>query len=304
MKKKLSALLAFVLAFCMSIPVFAAPSDYPTTGDPANTETTFVIEKNYVKLDGTTQMDKFPAETLQFESTCIAAPVEKTTAPKLTVAPLAVTGVKQDITVTVPTYTVPGKYNYEIKEQSPAAQTPGAKDTAGVVYDKESVYVQVVVKYDGADLKKYVTVTSKDAGIGAGNDKNQTNGNKKGDFKNKYLLDGEIDPIYPDPNPDPNPIPDPTPGEPDPITPIPDPENPGKDPSPTELAKFKVMKQVRGPLASRDQEFDVTVNLSSSKPVRSDITYTGGGTIKKVGTGSGWTGDDASGLYSNRNSSA
>lgn len=295
MKKKLSALLAFVLAFCMSIPVFAAPSDYPTTGDPANTETTFVIEKNYVKLDGTTQMDKFPAETLQFESTCIAAPVEKTTAPKLTVAPLAVTGVKQDITVTVPTYTVPGKYNYEIKEQSPAAQTPGAKDTAGVVYDKESVYVQVVVKYDGADLKKYVTVTSKDAGIGAGNDKNQTNGNKKGDFKNKYLLDGEIDPIYPDPNPDPNPIPDPTPGEPDPITPIPDPENPGKDPSPTELAKFKVMKQVRGPLASRDQEFDVTVNLSSSKPVRSDITYTGGGTIKKVGTGSGWTGDDASG---------
>ena len=112
MKKKLSALLAFVLAFCMSIPVFAAPSKYPTNGDPANTETTFVIEKNYVKLDGTTQMDKFPAETLRFESTCIAAPVEKTTAPNLTVAPLEVTGVKQDITVTVPTYTVPGKYEY------------------------------------------------------------------------------------------------------------------------------------------------------------------------------------------------
>lgn len=295
MKKKLSALLALVLAFCMSVPVFAAPSNYPTTGDPADTETTFVIEKNYVKLDGTTQMDKFPAETLKFESTCIAAPVETTTAPNLTVAPLEVQGVKQDITVTVPAYTVPGKYNYEIKEQSPAAQTLGAKDTAGVVYDKESVYVQVVVKYDGTDLKKFVTVTSKDAGIGAGNDNTQVNGNKKGDFKNKYLLDGEIDPIYPEPDPDPNPIPEPGPEDPDPITPIPDPEDPGTDPSPTELAKFKVMKQARGPLASRDQEFDVTVNLSSSKPVRSDITYTGGGTIKKVGADSGWTGNDADG---------
>lgn len=293
MKKKLSALLAIVLAFCMSMPVFAAPSDYPTTGEPANTETTFVIEKNYVKLDGTTQMDKFPAETLKFESTCIAAPVETTTAPNLTVAPLEVNGVKQDITVTVPKYTVPGKYNYEIKEQSPAAQTPGAKDTAGVVYDKESVYVQVVVKYEGADLKKFVTVTSKDAGIGAGNNNTQADGNKKGDFKNKYLLDGEIDPIYPNPDPDPNPIPTPDPEDPDPITPIPDPDT-GKDPSPAELAKFKVMKQVRGPLASRDQKFDVTVQLSSSKPVRSDITYNGG-TIKKVGEGSDWTGDDTSG---------
>lgn len=294
MKKKLSALLAIVLAFCMSMPVFAAPSSYPTTGDPADQPSEFKIEKNYVKLDGTTQMDKFPAETLKFESTCIAAPMTTTDAPNLTVAQLAVQDVQQDITVTVPIYTVPGKYNYEIKEQSPAAQTPGAKDTAGVVYDKESVYVQVVVKYEGTDLKKFVTVTSKDAGVGAGNDKNQTNGNKKGDFKNKYLLDGEIDPIYPDPDPDPNPIPTPDPEDPDPITPIPDPDNPGTDPSPTELAKFKVMKQVRGPLASRDQTFDVTVQLSSSKPVRSDITYNGG-TIKKVGEGSDWTGNDADG---------
>ena len=45
------------------------------------------------------------------------------------------------------------------------------------------------------------------------------------------------------------------------------------------------MKQVRGPLASHDQNFDVTVTLTSEKPVRSDISYTGGGSIKKVGEG-------------------
>ena len=47
--------------------------------------------------------------------------------------------------------------------------------------------------------------------IGAGNDNTQDNGNKKGDFKNKYLLDGEIDPESPDPNQEPNPNPIPTP---------------------------------------------------------------------------------------------
>ena len=57
--------------------------------------------------------------------------------------------------MTVPTYTVPGKYNYEIKEQSPSAHTPDSKDSAGVVYDKKAVYIQVVVKYDGGDLKKF-----------------------------------------------------------------------------------------------------------------------------------------------------
>lgn len=305
MKKKLSALLALVLAFCMSVPVFATPSDYPTAGDLANTETTFVIEKNYVKLDGTTQMDKFPAETLKFESTCTAAPVEKTTAPNLTVAPLEVKGVKQDITVTVPAYTVPGKYNYEIKEQSPAAQTPGAKDTAGVVYDKESVYVQVVVKYvknendSNSTLKKFVTVAADGTTVGAeSNTNNDTT--KKADFKNKYLLDGEIippDPIdpTPTPTPDPNPIPDPTPGEPDPI-PTPEPD-PGEKPEVTK-AKFRITKHVRGPLASRDQEFTVHVTLKSEKPVRSDITYNDGTekTITKVGVqSSGWTGNDANG---------
>ena len=33
------------------------------------------------------------------------------------------------------------------------------------------------------------------------------------------------------------------------------------------------MKQVRGPFASRDQRFDITVTLTSDKPVRSDIKY-------------------------------
>lgn len=292
MKKKLSAILAIVLAFCMSIPVFAAPSNYPTEGSLANQQSKFKIEKKYVKLDETVPAEQYPDETLKFVSTCKAAPVDISAAPNLSVADLKVSAITNDIEVTVPTYTVPGKYNYEIKEQSPSAQTPDSKDSAGVVYDEKAVYIQVVVKYDGGDLKKFVTVTSEDAGIGAGNDYTQDNGNKKGDFKNKYLLDGEIDPIYPEnPDPDPNPIPDPT--DPDPITPIP-PEEGGK-PGETDLAKFKVMKQVRGPLASHDQEFDVTVNLSSSKPVRSDITYTGGGTIKKVGADSGWTGNDTAG---------
>lgn len=299
MKKKLSVLLAFVLAFCMSIPVFAASTNYPTDGDPAEQESEFRIEKKYVKLDNATLAEQYPDETLKFESTCTAAPMEVNTAPNLQVADLKVNAMQNDIVVTVPEYSVPGKYNYKIEEQSPSKQTPGSKDSAGVVYDNNAVYIQVVVKYDNSILKKYVTITSEDAGIGEGNDNTQENADKKGDFKNKYLLDGEIDPDQPEPtpDPDPNPIPTPDPDEPDPITPIPPTD--GEEPDATELAKFKIMKQVRGPLASHDQEFEVTVTLTSEKPVRSDITYTTGAetsTIKKVGdTGSDWTGSDDEG---------
>ncbi|WP_461809888.1 DUF7601 domain-containing protein [Faecalimonas sp.] len=296
MKKKLSAILAIVLAFCMSIPVFAAPSTYPTTGEAAGIESTFKIQKKYVKSDGNTLVDKFPAETLKFESTCTEAPMDTEEAPNLEVTDLTVNGIENDITVTVPAYAVPGKYNYEIKELSPSEQNPVSEDSAGVIYDKKPVYIQVVVKYDGEQLKKFVTVTSNGDTIGA--EDNADDKTKKGDFKNKYLLDGElIEPGEPEPtpNPGPNPIPNPVPGEPDPITPIP-PEG-GEEPSATELAKFKIMKQVRGPLASREQKFGVTVTLTSDKPVRSDISYKGAGmgTIKKVGDNSNWTGNDETG---------
>lgn len=290
MKKKLSAVLTFILAFCLSVPVFAAPSTYPTVGELATQETTFTIAKNYVKADEKTPVDKFPAETLKFEAVCKAAPMILDNAPKLTVNDLTVSGVNNDIVVNVPAYSVPGKYNYEIKEQSPSVHTPGSKDTAGVVYDEKSVFIQVVVKYEGKDLKKYVTVAADGTTIGAETD-TADDGKKKGDFKNKYLLDGEIDPTDPD-KPTPNPNPDPDPDKPDPIHPIPGPD--GQDPDATEQAKFKVMKQVRGPLANHEQMFDVTVTLTSQKPVRSDITYTDG-IIKKVGADSGWTGDDAKG---------
>lgn len=306
MKKKLSALLAIVLAFCMSVPVLAAPSDYPTKGDLANTETTFTIEKKYVTNDKNTNAAQFPSETLQFESVCTAAPMTPlTTAPNLTIAPLTVDSNPDDIVVNVPIYSVPGKYNYEITEQSPSQHTPDSKDSAGVVYDKKSVFIQVVVKYDGIDLKKFVTVAADGTTIGNGNNDTQDNANKKGDFKNKYLLDGELITPDPTPGPTPNPGPNPTPDpdkDPDPITPIP-PEGGGVTPDKAELAKFKIMKQVRGPLASQDQLFDVTVTLTSEKPVRSDITYKGAanGTIKKVDDGSDWTGNANTGYTATLN---
>ena len=303
MKKKLSIILAFVLAFCISIPVFAEPSKFPTDGDPADKPSEFIIQKKYVKLDENASPDKFPAETLKFESECTAAPMSITAAPNLTVDPLEVANVTSDITVHVPKYTVPGKYNYKITEQSPSKQDPTSKDTAGVVYDKEPVFIQVVVKYTKAEsenvstLKKFVTVAADGTTVGAENNtSNDTT--KKADFKNKYLLDGEVDPTDPDPtpNPDPNPIPTPDPENPDP-DPIPTPgPNPGED-LVVEKAKLKVMKHVRGPLASREQQFTVKVTLDSEKPVRSDITYAGAstGTISKVGAGSTWTGSDAQG---------
>ncbi len=240
MKKKISALLAFILTFCMSVPVFAAGApNYPTTGVDAKTPTIFTIQKNYVKKDRTSPADTYPDETLKFTATCTAAPVVD--APQLTVDDLKVAGVTSDIKVHVPKYTVPGKYNYEIVEQSPSKQTPASKDTAGVVYDETPIYLQVVVKYDNGSLKKIVTVAEDGTAIGAGNNQTQNNGNKKADFKNKYLLDGEIDPDNPDINPDPNPIPSPDPT--DPVKPIPTPE--GGDEK-VEHAKFKIMKQVRG----------------------------------------------------------
>lgn len=313
MKKKLSIILAFVLAFCISIPVFAEPSKFPTDGDPANAESTFIIQKKYVKLNMTDSSQEFPAETLNFEAVCTAAPMEVGKAPVLTVDPLVVANVTSDITVHVPEYTVPGKYNYEITEQSPSVHTPGSKDTAGVVYDKKPVCIQVVVKYTKdknepvSTLKKFVTVAADGTTVGAETNTNDDT-TKKADFKNKYLLDGEKDPEYPvitptpgqpTPDPDPNPVPSPGPDNPDPDpipTPKPDPEEEGKPD--VAKAKFKVMKHVRGPLASRDQKFTVKVTLNSDKPVRSDITYTGGadGTIAKVDAqSSGWTGGDKNG---------
>lgn len=294
MKKKISTLLAFILVFCMSIPVFAAPSNYPTTGDNANQETIFTIQKKYVKQDGNTSVSQFPEETLKFTTTCIKAPTGPDKAPALTVDELKVTGVTNDITVHVPAYSVPGKYNYKIVEQSPMIHT------AGVLYDKNPIYLQVVVKYDNGDLKKIVTVANDGTIIGNGNDKNNGNGNKKADFKNKYLLDGEIDPEIITPNPDPNPNPIPDPGKdpipgPDPVKPIPTPDGGNET---VEHAKFKIMKHVRGPLASRDEKFTVQVTLKSDKPVRSDITYNDGTehTISKVGSNSSqWNGTDITG---------
>lgn len=286
MKKKLSAVLTFILAFCLSVPVFAAgPSDYPQGPISADAkDTKFTIAKNYVKLDGTTAAEQFPNETLQFKATCKAAPMDLNKAPELTVDPVTVGKVSDnEIVVTVPAYTIPGKYNYEIEEIAPSKQNPKDEDSAGVLYDDGSVFIQVVVKYDGAKLNKYITVTADGTTVGAGNDKTQADAKKKGDFKNRYLLDGEIDPTpdpgKPDPKPNPNPIPGPDPGptpDPDPITPIPDPEHPGEAPSKTELAKFKIMKQVRGPLKNDQAEFGVTVTLESKLPVKSDISYTGG----------------------------
>lgn len=292
MKKKLSLILAVVLSLCMSIPVFAA-STYPTDGSDAGIPSQFVIEKKYVKNDGENSVDRFPDEILKFTATCTAAPMDPATAPALSVADLQVTNVTNNITVTVPAYTVPGKYNYEIKEQSPAEYAPGSKDTAGVVYDKGSVFIQVVVKYDGGSLKKFVTVAANGDFVGAETeDKKNDDATKKADFKNKYLLDGEVDPDLPGPQePDPNPVPTPTPEDPDPVKPVPDSEKP------EEKAKFKIMKQARGPLAGKE-EFEVHVTLQSAKPVRSDIICNDGKehVISKVGSAnSGWTGTDATG---------
>lgn len=291
MKKKLSLILAVVLSFCMSIPVLAAPTNYPTDGSDAGRTSEFVIEKKYVKNDGTTSVDRFPDEILKFTTTCTAAPMDPATAPALSVADLQVTNVTNNITVTVPAYTVPGKYNYEIKELSPAEYAPGSKDTAGVVYDKASVFIQVVVKYDGGSLKKYVTVAANGDFVGAETD-TSNDATKKADFKNKYLLDGEVDPDLPEPQePDPNPVPTPQPEDPDPVKPVPDSEKP------VEKAKFKIMKQARGPLAGKEQ-FEVHVTLQSEKPVRSDIICNDGEehVISKVGSAnSSWTGTDATG---------
>ena len=295
MKKKLAVILAIVLSFCMSIPVLAASPDYtyPTSGEPADQPSQFKIEKNYVTSDESENSAQFPTETLAFESVCTAAPMELASAPNLVIDNIDVKTNPEDIIVKVPVYKTPGKYNYKITEKSPSVHTPGSKDTAGVRYDEESIWIQVVVKYVNGSWQKFVTVTDEKNDIGAGNDKTQADANKKGDFKNKYLLDGETEPDKPL-VPTPNPIPTP---DPDPINPIP-PEGGGGTSESAELAKFKIMKQVRGPLASEDEHFGVTVTLTSEKPVRSDITYNDGvnkGVIKKVGEGSSWTGDDAQG---------
>lgn len=170
MKKFLSIMLAFVLAFSMGIVAFADEVD--TNVDMS----TITLTKDYVLENPDTIS---PAETFTFsiERTSVtdaAADVTKDNMPIPTIGSVQYSEgeagsatMSKDITITLPTYDSVGIYTYTINED--------AGDNAGVTYREDPIKLVVTVQ-QGADDKIRVAAVHTENG----------NGEKTNKFENKY----------------------------------------------------------------------------------------------------------------------
>lgn len=162
MKKILSVLLALALIVSLGITAFAA------AGDPS-AATTITIYKDFTVTGGST----FPTQELTFTSTPDSGNPDTT---NLTVAALTPAAAADNaITVSVPSYSKVGVYNYTITENTPTTAAQG------VTYSTESIGIAVLVTYaDDGSLQAEVGI-AKDA-----------EGNKLDTFTNTYAL-GELE---------------------------------------------------------------------------------------------------------------
>lgn len=162
MKKLFSLTLALLLILSMTATAFAddevieepgqggQPTEWNGTYTASDT-TTFTIKKTY-----TSDNNVVVNEKLTFTSTAATTNPDDGTA-NLTIPELTVDGLTEDITVTVPSYSTAGIYDYTIKET--------AGSTAGVTYTSAEIKVQVLVEYDN-DAHKLVIGNPKDATSG------------------------------------------------------------------------------------------------------------------------------------------
>lgn len=136
MKKLLSIMLALILVFSMATVAFADDVTYYDASDA----TSFTIKKAY-----DSENSVVVKETLNFT---VAPGVNNPSDATLTVGTensVAISSLNTNITVSVPSYSVAGKYEYTISEVE--------GNTAGVSYTKDTIKVQVLVEYDNENHK-------------------------------------------------------------------------------------------------------------------------------------------------------
>lgn len=193
MKRMLSIVMALVLVLSLGTVAFADETETKWDGNyTATTQTTFNIKKSY-NIEG----DVTITETLNFVSTPANTNPDYATGEdgsvadsvaNLSVAALTVNTMTKnqnsgkheaDITVTVPSYSKAGVYDYTITETAGTA--------TGATYSNAKIKVQVLVEYDNENHKLVIGNPK-----GTGNDSGITyfivreNNTKTDTFENSY----------------------------------------------------------------------------------------------------------------------
>lgn len=219
MKKLLSIMLALILVFSMATVAFADDDEeipesggsYYDSSEPAS----FTIKKAY-----SSENNVVVNETLHFTVTAATTNPSTATLTVGTNNSVDINALSTDIIVSVPSYSVAGKYEYTISED--------AGNTAGVTYTSNTIKVQVLVEYDNDNHKLVI-----------GNPSDPTSG------ITYYIVKAE-------------------------------------DGSKTDTftntfksGSFTVAKDVIGNMANETETFDITVTLSSTKPIGTNCTLAG-----------------------------
>lgn len=128
MKKLISLMLALIMVFSLAT---VASATEPTEGVDKLTFT-----KKYEVSGGTTT----PSETITFDVKEVEGNPE--TGKKIVINPVTITGVSNDVVITLPTYTKVGVYTYTVTEVAPNPESQGVK------YSETPFNVKVLVAYN------------------------------------------------------------------------------------------------------------------------------------------------------------
>ncbi|MCR4622966.1 MAG: hypothetical protein K5663_12885 [Clostridiales bacterium] len=170
MKKLFAILLAVILVMASTV---ALAADEPTY--EASASESIKLNKTYEVTDLNSNAAVFPSETITFAVTEDSG--NPTGQTSLTVADVTVTDpTDNEITITIPSYTMPGVYKYTVTE------TPPTEKTQGVEYDEATLEVIVLVGFK-ADQGNKLFVLDKAAYI-------KKNEEKVDEFTNTFKLGG------------------------------------------------------------------------------------------------------------------
>lgn len=186
MKKLISLMLALIMVFSLATVVSAEEGDAATSTAPdLDNETSITFTKTYEILGGTFENAKadlyVPSEEISFTVTPDSTdPGLATTSNCPTIASQTVTSTTNTFTLTLPTYTAAGKYNYTVTESTNANNGT----VQGVTYAGTTFDVSVLAYYINSEDGTQTIATDIYLTTGDGND------GKVSNFTNTYKLNG------------------------------------------------------------------------------------------------------------------